>query len=546
MRQIIFIIGLLWFFNQISFSQMKSKKVDLLLGVEKKESTKSTLSGIVGYDKSGIYNIMTKKNNFGYTSTIILEHFDNKLSQTKSVELDLKYQKKDLSFEFVIQLNDELFLFSSFKNIKLKRNFLFVQSINKETLQFNQDIKKVAEIDYSGHSKYNAGDFNYRISRDSSKVLIYYELPYEKGANERFGFHVFDGDLNQLWEKNITLPYKEELFRVENYKIDNKGNVHLLGMIFYDNRRASSNYNYQILSYINNGDELKEYPVKIEERFFNDMQIAINDDEDIICCGFYSDVYKKNHSDVGYFSGSDVVSGTYFIKIDSNTKEIIVQQFKQFVLDFITQNMSERQKSKVEEKAEKGEGISLNQYDLKDIIIKDDGGAILTGEQYYLKINESSYTDSQGRTQKTRSSHYYYNDIIVINISPTGNIEWAEKIAKRQYTVNDRGIYSSFALSIVNDKLYFVFNDHLDNLLYKGEGNAATFNKGRGSIVVLVEVDSEGNQTREALFSLKEADVLTQPEICEQVSENEMIIFGQRKKTRRFAKITFKDYQKNI
>ena len=455
------------------------------------------------------------------------------MDQTKSVELDLEYLKKKIDFEFIVQLNNKLYLFSSFKNQKLKRNFLFVQSINKRSLQLKQDLNKIAEIDYSGKSKYNAGNFYYETSRDSSKVLIYYSLPYDKGEREQFGFHVFDRNLNQLWEKKITLPYKEELFDVEDYEVDNNGNVHLLSLIFKEKRKekrkGKPNYKYQILSYFDSGNELKEYPIKIEGKFLTDMQIAINDEQDIICGGFYS---KE-----GTFS----IIGSYFIKINGSTKEIKTKNFKEFGIDFITQNMTERQEKKTKKKDEKGKNIELFRYDLDDIILREDGGAVLIGEQYFVRIVTRTYTDSDGNTRTTTTYYYYFNDIIAISMSPNGSIDWAEKIPKRQLTINDGGFFSSYALSVVKDKLYFVFNDNPKNLFYKGQGKLYNFNKSKQSLVVLVELDSNGKQTREALFSAKEADVLTRPLVCEQISKNEMVLFGQRRKTHRFAKITFKE-----
>ncbi len=534
MKKTIIILGLLTFSILISFGQSKSKKVDILWGLEQKKSKRSTLSDIVGYDKTGIYAIKTQNTGLiGYNTKITLEHYNNKMNQTKSVEINLEEQNKKTYFEFIIQLNNELYLFSSFKNQKLKRNFLFVQSINKKTLQFNKDLKKIAEINYSGKSKFNAGNFDFVLSRDSSKVLIYYNLPYDKYGSEKFGFNVFDNNLNELWEKKITLPYKEELFDVEDYLIDNNGNVHLLGMIFKDKRkdkrRGEPNYKYQILSYLNDGESIKEYPIKIEGKFLTDMQIAVNDEQDMICGGFYSNV--------GTFS----IIGSYFIKVDGKTKEITAKSFKEFGIDFITQNMSQRKENKAKAKAAKGKNVELYEYDLDNIILKNNGGAMLVGEQYYVRVITNTYRSSSGVMSTSTTYYYYFNDIIVINMSPDGNIEWAEKIAKRQLTTNDRGFYSSYTLSVVGDKMYFVFNDNPKNLFYKGEGKLYNFNKGKESLTVLVELDSDGKQTREALFSSGEADILTRPKVCEQISENEMILFGQRRKTHRFAKITFKE-----
>lgn len=529
MKKLLITINLFLFLSIIAFGQTKSKRVDILWGPEQKESKRSTLSDFIGNDANGIY-LLSKRGTglYGLNFVYSIEHFDDKMIKTKSVELELKEQK-EREFEFIVYLNNNIYVFSSFINQKIKNNYLFVQSINKETLQPNNDLKMIAEIDYSGHSKYNSGKFNYKVSSDSSKFLIYYELPYDKNENECFGFHVFDVSLNKLWEKQIVLPYKDGLFEVEDFKVDNNGNVHLLGLIFQDKRKekrnGEPNYKYQILSYYNNGNDLEEYYIQIEDKFLTDMKIAINnDDNTIICAGFYSS------------KGTYSIEGSYFLKIDSQTKEIISKEFQKFGIDFITQNMTERGEKKTKKKVEKGKNIEMFQYDLDNIILKDDGGAILIGEQYYITSHTHSTSNSSYITY-----YYHYNDIVLINISPEGKIQWTEKIPKRQVTRDDGGFYSSYAVSVVKDKLYFVFNDNPKNLFYKGKGKLYNFNKSKESLVVLVTVESDGTQIKEALFSAKDTKILTRPAVCEQISDNEMIIFGQKRKKHRFAKITFKD-----
>ena len=107
-------------------------------------------------------------------------------------------------------------------------------------------------------------------------------------------------------------------------------------------------------------------------------------------------------------------------------------------------------------------------------------------------------------------------------------------------TTNDGGFWSSYVLSVVGDKLFFVFNDNPKNLFLKPGDRVESFRRGKGSIAVLVELDNEGNQTREALYRASEAGILARPMVCTQISKNEMILFGQKKKIHRFSKITFK------
>jgi len=512
--------------------QVRTDKVSIKWGPELKESKKSTLSDLVGYDNSGIYGLKFTRKGLARLE-YSLEHFDQSLSKTKSLQLELKYKNSARFYEGIVQLNNELFLFSSYRDQKTKKNSLFVQNVIKNTLQLDPKLKTVSTIDYTGERRRNAGNFNYRISNDSTKLLVFYNLPYNKGMNERFGFHVFDKNMNLIWEKEVTLPYKEELFGIENYIIDNNGNIHLLGIIYKDRKKSkrvgSPNYKYQILSYTKNGKGFKEYPVDIEEKFITDMRIAINKDQDIICAGFYSGLSSYS------------IKGSFFLKINSKSNRIITRNFKEFGIDFITQNMTERQEKKTKKKADKGKSIELYEYDLRQIILKDDGGAILIGEQFYITVTTTTTTDANGHTSTSTKYHYHYNDIIAINISHNGEIEWAEKIAKSQRSTNDGGFYSSYQLFIKDDNLYFIFNDNPKNLfLKKGDRAYGIDSRSKKSVTAIVELNNKGEQTREALFAEIDSEVIIRPMAGEQISKNELILFGQKKKKQQFAKVTFK------
>lgn len=507
-----------------------TSKVNIQWGPEIKAKRTSTLSDIIGFDENNIYTFKSQRKGL-LTMQMVMESYDHMLTLNQSQLMDLEMTGRDRTLEFALFLNNEMHLFSSHEDGKTKLNTLYHQTVDKATVTPNGDIRELANIDYSGHTRFNSGSYSYDLSRDSSKLLIYYNLPYERGDAEQFGFRVFSDKIEELWSKEVVLPYKDNLFEVMDYQVDNLGNVHLIGKLYNEvakeRRRGEANYTYQILSYSENGEKLNEYTIELEDRFITDMQIAVTDDHNIICAGFYSD------------KGSSSIKGSYFMKVDSNTKEILHTSYSEFGIDFITQNMTERQEKKTKKKEAKGKNVELYSYDLDDIIIRSDGGAMLIGEQYYWYTTTTTTTSANGGTQTTTVYHYIYNDIIAININPEGDIEWTEKIAKRQHTTNDNGFFSSYALSIVGDKLYFFFNDNPKNLEYTGSGKVYGM-IGKKSVVTMVTLDSEGKQERESLFSMKDAEIMTRPKVCEQISPNEMILFGQRKKKQRFARITWK------
>lgn len=527
-------LGILMGISIPTISQNLSQKVDIKWGNEIKASRKTTLSDIVGYDENNFYAIRIEYKGFiGPSENLTIDSYDSNANQIQSIDLELGDGRNEKDYEEIVHLDNKLYLFSSIQDKKSKKNMLFVQSIDKTSLLPNTEQKKIAEIDYTGNSRRNSGGYDFQISRDKSKLLIYYNLPYEKGEKEKFGFKVFDKSLNLLWTKNITLPYNDELFEVERYVVDNKGDVYLLGMVFKDKRRkkrnGEPNYQYSILSYKNNGAKEDEYPVNLQGSFLTDMNIQIADNQDIICAGFYSE------------KGTFSIKGSYFLSIDSQTKEIKSKSFKEFAIEVMLESLSEKKQKKLEKKIEKGKEVELYDYDLDNLVLRDDGGALLVAEQYYISTYTTT-TTVNGVTTTTTTFVYHYNDIIVINMNPQGQIEWTKTIPKRQITSNDRGFYSSYVMSVVKDKLYFVFNDNPKNLIEKITDSKKVYRYSgqKESVVALVEIDGKGNLTKDMLFKSADAEVIVRPKVCEQVSDNELIIFGQRKKTQRFARLTFK------
>lgn len=497
-------------------------------GNEFNASKRSTLNDIVGHDNTGIYAVKVryKFDLPQYT----LEHYDLNMSPTKTVDLDFEIERFPITIEAILQLHNKLYLFTSKPDNRTKKNTLSVQEIDKKTLLPKPEKRGIASIDFSGERSYNNGSFQIEVSRDSSKLLVISNLMQNKGDHKTFGLCVVDDKFQPLWNKDVTLPYEDNLLDLESFRVDDHGDVYLLGLIFNERRKSKRhgepNYKYQVFAYRDKGSLLKEYPISLDDKFITDLQIDVNANRDLICAGFYSQ------------QGTLSIKGTYFLTIDANTKDIKTKSIKEFGIDFLTSDLSDRQAEKTKRKGDKGEEAELYSYDLRRMLVGKDGSAILLGEQYI--VHEVTYTSSTNGTRTSSTSTYYhYNDIIAVKIDPSGQIKWAEKIVKSQRSVDDEGFFSSYLTAIVNGKLCFIFNDNPKNVGYNGEGKFHAFTRGGESLVVMVTLDQTGKQERKPLLDTFNAEVVTRPKVCEQIKNNEVILFGQRKKTQQFARVTF-------
>lgn len=522
------------------------------------EPPKSYLNKIIHNNKQGFYGLRTQSE--GLTSgkaDVFIEYYTKDgLQLKKSKPLELSFKNKERDFEDVLMMKgDNMFFLTSFNNQAKKKNYLFIQSVDLNTLRPERQLQKISEV--PTRNIYQEGGFRSHISRDTSKVLIYSMLPKKKKQPERFSLQVFDQTFNALWEKEITLPFNDEKFSIEEYRVDNKGNVYLLGVVYEDKskfrRGGKPTYQYVLLTYRDNGNTVDEYYVDLGEKFITDLTYRVARNGDLIFSGFYSD------------KGTYSVKGTYFFRLNPKTKEISNKSLKAFDFKFLTQYMSNNKRDKAAKASKKGDkkrAPELYQYSLDELILRSDGGAVLIAEQYYV---EDRYDDpynryspfgygygggfygsryrynpyAYNRGYNEYSYYYNYNDIIVVNIKPTGEIEWTARIPKSQETTNDGGYFSSYAMSIVKDKFYFVFNDNPKNYDPNDKGNKLYNYNGRNSVITLAAVDKNGQVDMHPIYDNRQAGITTRPKICKQISRNEMLIYGERGRKYRFGRLKF-------
>jgi hypothetical protein len=162
------------------------------------------------------------------------------------------------------------------------------------------------------------------------------------------------------------------------------------------------------------------------------------------------------------------------------------------------------------------EGLS-NTFKFKDIILRDDGGAILIAEEEYLFTRSS-----QVNGYKTYTTFIANNEICITSISPKGEIEWVRMIPKKEVSFNN-GLEIGYALLKSTDSLYFLYNDDKDNLNNSLDTKAVPINILKDAVATLVTVSFDGKMSRNIAFNIKEfTKGLIFPRFCKQLSPNEM------------------------
>lgn len=530
---------------------------------EYEEPSNSTIQKIIATEAGGFYALRIRQGGVLGTGSLkaVVEYYDNTMKLLRQKELDLDYKGKDRFLKDVVMLQGKLWLLTYFYNEKHEKTYLFAQRINNQTLTLDKTMVKVSEQDETNRER--ADVFSYGISRDSSKIVVFTRQSSEKREQE-FALTVYDSDFNEVWSKDAKLPYNRKSFNIDEFQVDKNGNVFLMGVIYTEGsnrleKKGKPTYQYNLLAYMRDSTlDIQEYKIELKDKFITELTFRVADDGDLVFSGFYSE------------KGATSMKGTCFFKINPKTKDMTSVSTREFEFDFLTENLSNRnvEKAKAAVRSnDKTKEPELNSYALDKLILRSDGGAILIAEQYYVDERRqnnnyygspyayggyydpfyspfyspySSYYDPYGRYGRNNRSDYYfnYNDIIVVNIRPDGEIAWTARIPKHQMSKNDGGLYSSYAMSIVADKLYFAYNEDSRNL-DPNRKKTYTEEPDKYSVVVLAEVNRQGEVKRSPLFQNKEEGIVTRPKICRQIGRRDLAIYGERGRGYRFGLLSF-------
>lgn len=507
-------------------AQKKTTKAQVQWGPELTVKDGGTFIEVVGERDNATYLLMGKRKD------LFVRRMDG-LKMVWQKQIDLKVSKKELTLEKIVVTEKEIVVLASLFDKAANGNQLYCARYTQADFSPVKPAVPVSTI--PADKQTNAGSFAIMSSPDGSKILVHAMYPAERNVPAKSRMEVYDAEMQMLWSQDYNLPYGSDEFEMESQRLDDDGSVVTLGVKYAKKgkrrelkRANKATYEYHLLTLSKESAEMNDHVIEVQDKFLQDMTLSIAKTGDIICAGLYGN------------KGTFSVRGAFFLRLDRATKQIMHESFKPFDDDFITLYMTEKAAAKAKKKAErKEEEMELPEFRLHEIVHRDDGGAVLLAEQYFTYITTIT-SSMNGQTYTSDVRHYVYNDILVVNISPAGDIEWATKVPKRQHTF-ESPVYSGFALDVKGDKIYLVFNDSGANLFLKPGDRVAQFElKGKDALVVLATVDGQGNVSREALFSPERRDVILRPMDCVELENKDMFIYASRKNDYRFGLITFK------
>lgn len=507
---------ILFTFLFVNFLQaQESIDVSLFKSEVFKEKKDTYLNTIFKDDGNNLYIIRSLEND----KKMLIDVYTKDFKKLQSFEHKLKRRHR-IAGAFLE--NNLLGFVEYFRNKKEDKIEAFLYTSDKDKLNFSK--KKIFEVSTDSYPNFfdtlfssSKIDKNFRGNMSVSKSANYYVFNIDSSdkKTEKHTILVFDRDFNKIWEKDIELPYDDRKFKLQDVIVSDNGEVYLLGKVYPKKKRKKKKggkYNYELFKITQDNSVSKKF--EVEDHFVASLELNFNTEDNISLIGFYSNRNEHRFKGVCAFIANP------------NDLSVISKEFSPFTEQFLT------------DKYGKKKDKELRNIVFKNISYTNNGDMIITAEEYFVT---QVYTHNQfGGFSRT---YYNFDDIIILKLDKKGKLIWARNINKAQTSGYFSNPLMSYGSVQYNNNEYLLLNAH--KKMGELSGGRIKFRESflwkatkRNTNLYIVKVDENGDFTYKTLLKNKDEKTPFNCRFVEQISENELILFGERRRKKQFLKIT--------
>lgn len=390
-----------------------------------------------------------------YRDKYFITSFDNNMKQTEKVKLDF-LPEKIFNADF-LQYADFYYMFYQYQ----KRNIVYCMAVklDAKAKKIGEPIQlDTTEINFSAANKI----YTILNSEDKQKLMVV----KINSKNEKVHYltsSLFNKDLTLQNKAQIAVQMPERNDILTEFQLDNDGDM---VCIKTSGTGQNDNINKIILVQQKVGSNtLITTNLNIKSFYLDDVRIKVdNFNKHYLITSFGSKQRRGN------------IDGLFCYLYDKNTSK-----------ELLNTNIVFTDELRGEAKSDGSIKMAFNDYFLRNIIMKKDGG--------FIVASENVYTSSRGGTNNrwdyfgspygnSLSNYYYYNsspfgyynypynrygsvnnvvryyadNVAILSIDSTGKMDWGNIIRKSQYDDNSDN-FIGYGLMNTGGDIHFLFNN---------------------------------------------------------------------------------------
>lgn len=365
-------------------------------------------------------------------------------------------------------------------------------------------------------------------SDDKQKIMVF-KINNKNPKNFLFTTLLFNAEMQLQYRHHMTMPMEERNDYFTDFLVDNDGDL-VFGKFV---RKNGSDYisNLQLITKKTNEEKfnVRELNKGEKEKVLDEVRIKIdNTNKRYLFTALY---YKQKRGNV---------EGIYSLIWDKQNDSTHLERMLSFTDDLRRQAKGPDANLK----------ISFNDYFISDIIIRRDGGYLLTAESmyttsrggsfnrwdylygnnpwaspidyYYWSPYYSPWRSPWNRWGGSSATRYHAENIMILSFDKEDNLQWSNVISKTQFD-DETDALVSHSLMNTGGELHFMFNLYERRTLLLNDHS----------------IGPDGKITRHPTLKNLERGVEFMPRLGKQVSANSIIIPCQYRNYLTFAKIEF-------
>lgn len=344
-------------------------------------------------------------------------------------------------------------------------------------------------------------------SEDKSKIIVF-KINSKNKRKYIMTSLLLNDKLETLKRSVVFIPMEDRDDYLNDFHLDNEGDLVFTRFSRHNNDHISEAY---FIIKKAEGDSLIYHQLSIERNWLDELHVKVdNFNKRYLLTSFYFRERRGN------------IDGLYFFIWDKVNNNMHLEDTATFSEEF-----------RKEARGDATTKMAFNDYFIRNIITRRDGGFVIGTEAYYTtsrfnnwnrwnylygspyrSFNNSAYYSPyynnfwwNSRTGGNQAVRYHADNIAVISFDPRGKMEWNNVMGKAQYD-DETDDLLSYQLMNTGGQVHFLFNQQ----------------ERRNNLLSDFSITPDGNMTRNPTLKNLDRGYEFMPKYGKQVSARQMIV----------------------